>query len=50
MRDAELLEKEGHFDTKDGTGKRICQGVSWRYMRILQRNTGWQYKKKGIAS
>ena len=40
----------GYFDIKSGTGKRACQGISWRYMQVLQRNTGWQYEKKGIAS
>jgi len=43
------VRASGYFDIRDGTGKRICQGVSWRHMRVLQRNSGWQYEKKGIA-
>jgi 5-methylcytosine-specific restriction endonuclease McrA len=43
------VRASGYFDIKDGTGKRICQGISWKYMRTLQRNSGWQYEKKGIA-
>ncbi len=43
------VRSSGYFDIKNGTGKRICQGISWRYMQVLQRNTGWQYEKKGIA-
>lgn len=43
------VRSSGYFDIKDGTGKRICQGISWKYMRTLQRNSGWQYEKKGIA-
>lgn len=44
------IRSSGYFDIKDGGGKRICQGISWRYMRPLQRGSGWQYDKKGIAS
>ncbi|GAW94340.1 hypothetical protein KKC1_34480 [Calderihabitans maritimus] len=42
----------GWFDIKDAAGKRICQGVSYRYFRLLQRNSGWQYEKKscGVSS
>jgi len=36
----------GQFDIKDTVGKRICQSVSHRYFRLLQRNSGWQYEKK----
>ena len=43
------VRSSGYFDIKDGTGKRICQGISWRYMRVLQRSSGWQYEKKGIV-
>jgi 5-methylcytosine-specific restriction endonuclease McrA len=43
------VRASGYFDIKDGTGKRICQGISWRYMQLLQRNSGWQYEKKEIA-
>lgn len=39
------IRKTGYFDIKDGSGKRICQGVSAKYLRILQRNDGWQYEK-----
>jgi 5-methylcytosine-specific restriction endonuclease McrA len=43
------VRSSGYFDIKDGTGKRVCQGISWRYMQVLQRNSGWQYEQKGIA-
>jgi 5-methylcytosine-specific restriction endonuclease McrA len=43
------VRASGSFDIKDVTGKRICQGVSWRHMRILQRNNGWQYGKQIVA-
>ncbi|KUG05257.1 hnh endonuclease [hydrocarbon metagenome] len=36
----------GYFDIKDGQGKRICQGVNYKYCHIIQRNNGWQYEKK----
>jgi len=43
------VRASGYFDIKDGSGKRMCQGIYWRHMRILQRNCGWQYERKGIA-
>lgn len=39
----------GYFDIKDGTGKRICQSVSHKYMTVIQRNDGWQYEKKELV-
>lgn len=44
------IRSSGYFDIKDGTSKCICQGISWRYMHIIQRNLGWEYEKKGVAS
>ena len=43
------VRTSGYFDIKASHGKHICQGISWRYMRPVQRNSGWQYDKKGIA-
>lgn len=43
------VRSSGYFDIKDSTGKRLCQGVSCKYMKVLQRNNGWQYQKKRIA-
>lgn len=38
----------GYFDIKDGSGTRICQGVSHKYLKIIQRADGWQYEKTKI--
>ncbi len=35
----------GHFDIKDGQGKRICQGINHKYCQVMQRANGWQYEK-----
>jgi 5-methylcytosine-specific restriction endonuclease McrA len=37
------VRSTGYFDVKDSTGKRIAQGVSHKYMRVLQRADGWGY-------
>ena len=39
----------GRFDLKDLSGKRVCQGVSWHYFKLLQRFDGWRYEKSKIA-
>lgn len=43
------VRASGHFDIKDSSGHRVCQGVSYRYMKLLQRADGWQYEKEGVA-
>ena len=43
------VRSSGYFDVKDGTGKRLCQGVFHRHFRLLQRAGGWQYEKKKLA-
>jgi hypothetical protein len=40
------VRSRGYFDIKDGAGKRVCQGISHKYFRVLQRAGGWQYEKK----
>ena len=35
-----------YFDIKNGSGERVCQGVSFKYMSMLQRNNGWQHEKR----
>lgn len=40
-----VVRSSGYFDIK-AKGKRIVQGVSHRYFRILQRADGWQYETK----
>jgi len=40
----------GRFDLKDLSGKRVCQGVSWHYFKLLQRFDGWRYEKSKIAA
>ncbi|NHM28002.1 HNH endonuclease [Desulfofundulus sp. TPOSR] len=39
------VRASGYFDIKDGSGKRICQGISYRHIKLLQRADGWQYEK-----
>ncbi len=39
------VRASGYFDLKDGQGKRICQGVSYKHCRLIQRANGWQYEK-----
>jgi hypothetical protein len=39
------IRASGYFDIK-ANGKRVVQGVSHRYFRILQRADGWQYEIK----
>lgn len=39
----------GYFDIKDSRGERICQGISYKYCRVLQRAEGWQYEKIKLA-
>lgn len=38
----------GYFDIKDSSGRKICQGISHRHMKVLQRADGWQYRKLQI--
>ena len=40
-----VVRASGSFDLKDGSGKRVCQGISYRYCRLIQRADGWQYEK-----
>jgi len=45
------VRASGYFDIKDGLGKRMCQGISWKHARLLQRTDGWQYEKiKEVAA
>lgn len=39
------VRASGSFDLKDGSGRRICQGISYKYCRLVQKNDGWQYTK-----
>lgn len=43
------VRTSGYFDIKDGSGKRVCQGIHWKHLRILQRSNGWQYEKLEIV-
>lgn len=43
-----LTRKSGYFDMKNIEGKRITQGVSQKYIKLLQRNNGWLYGKLPI--
>jgi hypothetical protein len=44
------VRKTGYFDIRDGTGKRIGQGISARYCRLLQRAKGWQYERESLPA
>ena len=39
------VRASGGFDLKDASGNRICQGINYRYCRLIQRTDGWQYEK-----
>ncbi len=43
------VRSSGYFDIKDSAGRRVCQGVSRRHFRLLQRADGWQYEKEKLA-
>ncbi|WP_026486462.1 RNA-guided endonuclease IscB [Caldanaerobius polysaccharolyticus] len=43
------VRASGYFDIKDSKGNRICQGISYRYVRLLQYVDGWQYEKEKVA-
>jgi hypothetical protein len=43
-----LVRKKGNFDIKDLSGTRVVQGVSWKYIRQIQRNNGWLYGRLPI--
>ena len=40
------IRSSGYFDLKDGSGKRIGQGISHRHFKLMQHNDGWHYEKK----
>ncbi|RDV84200.1 RNA-guided endonuclease IscB [Ammonifex thiophilus] len=44
------VRQSGYFDLKDLSGRRVCQGVSWRCFRLVQRFDGWRYEKFKIAA
>lgn len=44
------VRSSGYFDLKDATGKRICQGISYKFCRMMQRHTGWQYSKEQLPA
>ena len=39
--------KTGSFDIKGKDGKRIAQGINYRYVQVIQRFDGYTYKKEG---
>lgn len=47
------VRASGYFDLKNFAGERICQGVSYKYCRLVQRADGWSYvkfrRKEGVA-
>lgn len=40
--------KNGYFDIKNNKGKRIVQGISHKYYKILQRFDGYSYERREI--
>ena len=43
------IRKSGYFDVRDNTGKRTCQGVSHKYLTVIQRNSGWSLESVAIS-
>ncbi|RWU11824.1 HNH endonuclease, partial [Anoxybacillus flavithermus] len=39
--------KTGSFDIKGKDGKRIAQGINYRYVQVIQRFDGYAYGKGG---
>jgi 5-methylcytosine-specific restriction endonuclease McrA len=44
------VRASGYFDVKDGTGKRLCQGIRWSYLQLVQRHNGWYYSQTPVAN
>lgn len=44
-----LIRANGRFDVSAG-GKRIAQGISHKYCRILQHQEGWRYESQHISA
>lgn len=42
-----LCRKTGSFDIKGKDGKRIAQGINYRYVQVIQRFDGYTYRKEG---
>ena len=38
--------KNGSFDIKGKDGKRIAQGINYRYVQVIQRFDGYTYRKE----
>lgn len=47
------VRASGYFDLKSFARERICQGISYKYCRLVQRADGWSYgksrRKEGVA-
>ena len=39
------VRASGFFDIKDKNGKRVCQGIRYKYCKLIQIADGWQYSK-----
>ena len=44
-----LVRASGSFDLS-AQGRRIAQGISYKYCRIVQRNGGWTYEQKPVST
>ena len=44
-----LIWANGRFDVSAG-GKRIAQGISHKYCRIVQHQEGWRYESKSVSA
>ncbi|ELK22147.1 HNH endonuclease, partial [Anoxybacillus flavithermus TNO-09.006] len=40
--------KTGSFDIKGKDGKRIAQGINYRYVQVIQRFDGYTYRREGM--
>ena len=43
------VRASGFFDLKDDNNARICQGISYKHCRLVQRASGWQYIKQKVS-
>ncbi|MFW9997155.1 MAG: RNA-guided endonuclease IscB [Candidatus Odinarchaeota archaeon] len=44
------VRSSGYFDIKGTDNKRICQGISFKHCRLIQRANGWHHDQKRIES
>jgi hypothetical protein len=43
------IRETGYFNIQDIYTNKLIQGISYKSLKILQRNDGWFYTKKKIS-